>query len=337
MTFVNEMRTRTGRTAPEAARAYTIVRDVFDLRPLWTEIEGLDNKVTAAVQIDMLLEIIRLIEHAAAWLLLRGDSISAARSQGSHRALAPSPRRWPSCCRRATRTLSPSAPNGSAEAGVPETLAGRIAAFTFLAGAFDIGELAERSAQPLDRAARIYWGAGVRFALDEMRTAARRLPAETSWQKLAVEAMIDDLFALQADLAARILASDYAADPDPLVAWSATNAASLAPPTRSPVSCAQPQPPILRCSSSPAASCGIRSGDATSRFIRFSTNSSTTLGSARVVTSPSASCSFAAILRKMRRMILPERVFGRPGAHCNRSGGSYRADFLAHPGDELAF
>jgi glutamate dehydrogenase len=115
------------------------------------------------------------------------------------------------------------------EAGVPETLAARIAALTFLACALDIGELAESSGQPLDRAARIYYGAGVQFALDEMRAAARRLPAETSWQKLAVEAMIDDLFALQADLAARILASDCAAKPDPLVAWSAANAPSLAP------------------------------------------------------------------------------------------------------------
>jgi NAD-specific glutamate dehydrogenase len=41
--------------------------------------------------------------------------------------------------------------------------------------------------------------------------------------------MVDDLFALQADLAARILASGCAASADPLVAWSAANAASLAP------------------------------------------------------------------------------------------------------------
>jgi glutamate dehydrogenase len=62
-----------------------------------------------------------------------------------------------------------------------------------------------------------------------MRAAARRLPAETPWQKLALESMTDDLFALQADLAARILASDCAVKPDPLAAWSAANAASLAP------------------------------------------------------------------------------------------------------------
>jgi len=63
-----------------------------------------------------------------------------------------------------------------------------------------------------------------------MRAAARRLPAETPWQKLAVEAMIDDLFSLQADLAAQILASDWVAQPDPLAGWAAARAASLAQP-----------------------------------------------------------------------------------------------------------
>ena len=56
------------------------------------------------------------------------------------------------------------------------------------------------------------------------------------------------------------------------------------------------------------------------RFIRFSIRSSTTDGSARVEVSPRAPKSFSAILRRMRRMILPERVFGRPGAHWIRSG-----------------
>jgi glutamate dehydrogenase len=229
ITFVDEMRTRTGRSAPEATRAYAIVRDVFDLRPLWTEIEALDNKVTAAVQIDMLLEITGLIEHAAAWLLRSrrldlGREI--ARLAPSARSLAASlaellPKRDASLVAERAQRLR--------GAGVPETLAGRVAALSFLACALDIGELAEHSEQPLDRAARIYYGAGVQFALDELRAASRRLPAETSWQKLAVEAMIDDLFALQADLAARILASGCAASADPLVAWSAANAASLAP------------------------------------------------------------------------------------------------------------
>jgi glutamate dehydrogenase len=115
------------------------------------------------------------------------------------------------------------------EAGVPEALATRIGGTMFFAAALDIADLAESCGQPLDRAARVYFGVGAQFALDEMRVAARRLHGETVWQKQAVEATIDDLFALQSDLTARILRSEYAAEPDPLAAWSRAHTAELAP------------------------------------------------------------------------------------------------------------
>jgi len=225
--FVNEMRSRTGRTPPEVARAYMIVRDVFALRPLWAEIEALDNEVPAAVQIDMLLQIIGLIERAAGWLL-RNRRLDFGRETT----------KLASSAHTLAISLSEVLPKDDAnllgehtqrfrKAGIPEALAGRIAALPFLACALDIADLAERSAQPLDRAARTYYGLGTQFAFDEMRAAARRLPAETVWQKLAVEAMIEDVFTLQADLAARILVSDCAAKPDPLGAWSVANATSL--------------------------------------------------------------------------------------------------------------
>ena len=49
--------------------------------------------------------------------------------------------------------------------------------------------------------------------------------------------------------------------------------------------------------------------------LRFWIRSSTTPGSARVEVSPRLPNSLSAILRRMRRMIFPERVFGRPGAN----------------------
>lgn len=51
------------------------------------------------------------------------------------------------------------------------------------------------------------------------------------------------------------------------------------------------------------------------RFFLFSIKFSTTDGSAKVEVSPRLSISLAATLRKIRRMILPERVLGKPGAH----------------------
>jgi glutamate dehydrogenase len=230
ITFVHDMRARTGRSAAEVAQAYIVVREVFALRQLWTEIEALDNKVAAQVQIEMLLEIADLVERAAAWLLYR-KRVEIGREIGR---FAPSVR---SIAVSLFDLLPPSDRNlvsarslRFAEAGVPEALAIRVGGTMFLAAALDIADLAERSGQELDRVARLYYEAGARFALDEMRVAARRLRAETPWQKQAVDATIDDLFALQTDLAARILASSSSKQPeDPIAAWSAAHAAALAP------------------------------------------------------------------------------------------------------------
>ena len=229
ITFVGDMQARTGCPSPDIARAYLIVRDVFELRRLWAEIEALDNQVAARTQAEMLLEIALVVEHAAAWLL-----------RHRHLDLAADPARYAPVLRSLAASLAdllPPRDNSVAaerglrltEAGVPAALAARIGAMIFLAPAFDIAELAERSAQPLGRAARVYYEVGVRFALDEMRAAARRLPAETQWQKLAVEATVDDLLALQSDAAGRILTSEHAVAADPLAAWAAAHAAALAP------------------------------------------------------------------------------------------------------------
>src|SRR5581483_5168318 len=115
-----------------------------------------------------------------------------------------------------------------AEAGIPETLAHRLAGLGFLTSSLEIAELAERTKQPVDRAARIYYAAGARFTIDKMRTAARRLPADTPWQKAAVDTLIDDLFTLQTDLAARILAQSNGTK-DPVAALSQKRAAAFAP------------------------------------------------------------------------------------------------------------
>ena len=227
ITFVHDLRARTGRSAPDIARAYIIVREVFGLRDLWREIEALDNRVAAQVQIEMLLEIGELIECAASWLLNRkrleiGSEVD--RLGPSIRSLAaslfellPVP----------DRNLVAVRSRGLTDASVPEALAARVAGTAFLSAALDIADLAERSRQPLDRAARIYYGVGAQFALDELKTAARRLRAVTPWQKQAVEATIDDLLGLQAGLAERILSSDNAGQADPFSAWSAAHEAEL--------------------------------------------------------------------------------------------------------------
>jgi glutamate dehydrogenase len=228
ITFVHDMRARTRRSVAEIARAYAIVREVFELRPLWDEIERLDNTIPAKVQIGMLLEVAYLIERASAWLLDRkrldlGREISSFAA--SVRSLSA---RLFEVLPAGDLGLLASRSAPLKEAGVPAALADRVCGTMFLAAGLNIADLAERTGQPLDRAARVYYGVGAEFALDEMRAAALRLPTETQWQKQAVEATTDDLLTLQADLAASILASEFVTRPDPLSAWCAARAAVVA-------------------------------------------------------------------------------------------------------------
>ncbi len=70
--FVNETAYKTGQPPERIARAYMMARQVFDVRPLWAEIEALDNKAPAAVQVAMNHEIMALLRRATQWFLRQG-------------------------------------------------------------------------------------------------------------------------------------------------------------------------------------------------------------------------------------------------------------------------
>jgi glutamate dehydrogenase len=228
ITFINEMQTRTGRPAPEIARAYRIVREAFALPPLWAEIEALDSKVAAALQSEMLLDIAGVVEHAAAWLLRSEGLGMAAEESRFTPAVAGLAANLADLLPAGERALMVSRGERLAAAGVPPPLAARIAGVIFLTTAFEIGDLAAGAGQPVERAARTFYGVGASFALDELRAAARRLPTDTLWQKAAVETLIDDSYALQAEVAERMLQSAGGAEA-PIVAWTTAHAGTLAP------------------------------------------------------------------------------------------------------------
>jgi glutamate dehydrogenase len=228
MTFVDEMQARTGRTASDAARAYMIVRNVFNLTTLWAEIEALDNKVTAALQIEMLLEIIGVIEHAAVWLL-RTEKLAIGREA---LVFTPAVARLASLIAdllpTSERALMEARSARLAAAGVPPPLAARIGAFIFLTTAFEVCDLAARVGQPVERVAQTFYEIGGRFAFDDLRAAGRRLPTDSVWQKASADALIDDFYAMQAEATDRVLRAVHEAK-DPVAVWVATRAGALAP------------------------------------------------------------------------------------------------------------
>jgi glutamate dehydrogenase len=89
-------------------------------------------------------------------------------------------------------------------AGVPDGLARRVAGLIVLASANDISRIATRTGRPVESVGRIYFIMTARFGMGWLRAAAERLAGGDHWEKLAGEAVIDDLYARQADLTASV-------------------------------------------------------------------------------------------------------------------------------------
>jgi glutamate dehydrogenase len=91
--------------------------------------------------------------------------------------------------------------------GVPGELANRIARLGWMLPLIDIVRIS-RGAQvtPLE-VGKAYFAIGSRFGFDWLRRAASGLPTDKVWDKLAVTAIVDDLFAQQSELTARVVAT----------------------------------------------------------------------------------------------------------------------------------
>ena len=220
--FVARVTERTGSSAADVARAYLVARDGFALREVWAAIEELDNKVPASVQISMLIESNRLIERGIGWVLshaprpldigrLRAELEPGIAMLQSHRAeVLPAP---------TLAALAAKAEDYTA-AGVPPDLAERVAGLIVLAAANDISRVAGRVGKPVDLVGRLYFLVTARFGMGWLRAAAEGLPGGSHWQKLAIDAMIDDLYSRQADLTASVAAeADGGSADEALAAW----------------------------------------------------------------------------------------------------------------------
>lgn len=69
LTFVHRQMKATGASALEVARSYIIAREVFDMERVWREVEGMDARIPAQTQANLLLNLMRLGRRTTRWLL----------------------------------------------------------------------------------------------------------------------------------------------------------------------------------------------------------------------------------------------------------------------------
>ncbi len=207
LTFIHEVKEKTGMPSDDIARAYIISREIFNIPEMWQQIEALDNKVPAGVQSAMLIECGRLIERETVWFLR--EASRPLDIKGEIEAFGAGVKELvdglPELLAEADLASIAERAGGMAEQGVPEDFARRTANLALLSPACDIVRIAVRVGQPVKQVAKAYFDIGARFGFDWLRRAAGHLPTDTAWDKLAVTAVIDDLFGHQGELTQRVL------------------------------------------------------------------------------------------------------------------------------------
>src|SRR5215211_3136898 len=206
-TFVNRLRDETGARPPDVARAYTVAREVFDIRRLWKDLAALDNVVPADVQLELQAEGRKMIERSALWFLRNRRQPMDIAATVSHFApgVASLAQELPKLLAPAdSESLDQMAERFVAD-GVPAELASRVASLDALFSGLNVIDVATACGETVETVAAVYFSLGYRLDLHWLRDQIARLPAETHWQTLAQGALRDDLYSEQRELTAEVL------------------------------------------------------------------------------------------------------------------------------------
>jgi glutamate dehydrogenase len=206
-TFASRLRDETGASPPDVARAYTVAREVFDIRRLWKDLATLDTVVPADVQIELQAEGRKMIERSALWFLRnrRQPMDIAATVSRFAPGIASLAQELPKLLAPADSESLERLAEQFTAAGVPAELATRVASLDALFSGLNVIEVATACGESVETVAAVYFALGYKLDLHWLRDQIAKLPADTHWQTLAQGALRDDLYSEQRELTIEVL------------------------------------------------------------------------------------------------------------------------------------
>ena len=220
--FVHRMIEETGAPTEEVTRAYLLVRDIFGLDALWTQIDALDNKVPAQLQYEMLVEAGRLVVRGALWFLRRRrerlpigqvleifrPAVEALRGQVPQILSAGDRAAWEASVAKLTAE------------GAPIEVAQKASSLGSLYATLDVTEVAGEQKKSVESVAALYFALVGELELRWFADRITQLPTDTNWQALARNALRDDLASQQRALTSTVAKLSDSADPQVMLdAW----------------------------------------------------------------------------------------------------------------------
>ncbi len=197
----------TGMEGADIARAYTIVKDIYGLEDIWSQIEKEQPGVSYMTQIELFLEVRKLIERVVFWLLRHFNHTDQIAKVVKN--FKPGIQTLFGCL---PGVLSNSA-NEVYEAqyiyytgrNVPESFVKTIAGLRAMVSACNIVEVSHDSKLKIKEVAKIYYEIGDHLQLDWLRDQLDKINTSSYWQKASIRTLMDDISSQQKRLTSDVL------------------------------------------------------------------------------------------------------------------------------------
>lgn len=205
--YVHRMYDEVGASPAMSARAYMVALDIFDIEPLWKEIEALDGQVSAKVQIEMMNEVTDFLQHQCRWLLSRYRSelpvvaVSQSLKEACRTLFSISARHLNEEQKTRRRELVVA----YVQQGVPEKLASRIANFYYLYSSLDMIDVSQKYKIDLGQMLTLFYALSQDFGLSWVRQKLNEVMSLGYWEMLSASSLKDDLNHYQSHLVMSIL------------------------------------------------------------------------------------------------------------------------------------
>jgi glutamate dehydrogenase len=231
ITYAFRLQEETNASYSDAIRAYAVITEVFGLPQFWADIAAQDNVMTSAAQDELYLEVRRLLDRGARWLLGHRPSPLdvAAEVERYADAVVTLTTRMPRLVRGVEHENVRSDAARLCAFGTPAELANRVSYCLYTFSVLDIVEVAIGVGAELGVAAEMYYALSAHLDFDAILSAITALERGDRWHALARQALRDDLYRSM-----RLITADVLTDTDPapdvqtrIAGWEEQNAVKL--------------------------------------------------------------------------------------------------------------
>ena len=222
--IISTLQRETGAKLCNIVRSYIIINDIFNIEDAWIKVEKLPHEIGMNIKVEMFTDLAKILRRGISWFLRHldhpihiGDAIAYYKKPAE--VLRDTLTQFIS---GDIRDKFDSRKEYYVENHVPKSLASNIAIMDCLVSVFDILLVSKNTKAKDSDVAKIYFDVSDRFSLDWLRKCAEKQIDDSYWNRLAIQALKDDLYDKQRRLVAKIT-SDLRASGDTSL-WYEQNA-----------------------------------------------------------------------------------------------------------------